>query len=198
MEIDNVFDQIRPEFFFMVSGKTYAHLCSPIGPGTYRLRTPFNYLFRILFDCEVISEFDDNVYMPWGTVRNQKNKVYDLSKFYLLKVRPKSNIGVENKETFQPNQLLHFVRVLSTGKDMDKFMATIEKDVPGAGHDIIRDHDLSPMTEMHDITMEQIVPLFELLTRQKNFNLSGFITSAQLHEQENWSSEVDENTKRRR
>ena len=189
MEVDNVFHQIRPEFFFMVSAKTYAHLCSPIGPGTYRLRKPNNYLFRILFDCEVISEFDDNIYMPWGTVRKQKNKLYDLSKFYLLKVRPKINIGVEDKETFQPNQLSHFVRILSTGKKIRKVIPTIEKYVPGAGYAMIRDHELSPMTEVNDIKVEQIMPLFYSLSRQKNFNLSGFITSAQLHEHENWSSE---------
>ena len=41
----------------------------------------------------------------------------------------------------------------------------------------------------NDIKVEQIMPLFYSLSRQKNFNLSGFITSAQLHEHENWSSE---------
>ena len=49
------------------------------------------------------------------------------------------------------------------------------------------------MTEMKDIKVEQIMPLFNILTSQKNFSASGFVTSAQLHKEDKektiWSSE---------
>ena len=64
MEVDNFFYRVRPEFFLVVNAKTYAHLSHDVGTGNYRLRRPYNYLFKILFDCELISEFDDTIYMP--------------------------------------------------------------------------------------------------------------------------------------
>ena len=52
---------------------------------------------------------------------------------------------------------------------------------------------VSVMTEMKDIKVEQIMPLFNILTSQKNFSASGFVTSAQLHKEDKektiWSSE---------
>ena len=58
---------------------------------------------------------------------------------------------------------------------------------------MIKDTGVSINTEMGDIKVEQIMPLFNSLTSQKNFSASGFVTSAQLHKEEKekriWSSE---------
>ena len=89
MEVDNFFDHIRPEFFLMVNAKTYGHLSVDVGPGNYRLRQPYNYLFKILFDCELISEFDEAIYMP-SKPRGKKTK-------YLG--RPKKGLGKKTKES---------------------------------------------------------------------------------------------------
>ena len=115
MEVDNFFDHIRPEFFLMVNAKTYGHLSVDVGPGNYRLRQPYNYLFKILFDCELISEFDEAIYMP-SKPRGKKTRYYDMSKFYLIKVRPKTNCDIQNRDNFQPHLLYHFVELLSVGK----------------------------------------------------------------------------------
>ena len=72
MEVDNFFYHVRPEFFLMVNAKTYAHLSHDVGSGNYRLRRPYNYLFKILFDCELISEFDDTIYMPSKPVKKTR------------------------------------------------------------------------------------------------------------------------------
>ena len=60
---------------------------------------------------------------------------------------------------------------------------TIEKLTPGVGYDFILYHGLSVMTEKRDITLDQIMPLFNSLTSQENFSRSGFITSAELHKE---------------
>ena len=48
-------------------------------------------------------------------------------------------------------------------------------------------------TELGNIKVEQIIPLFNILASQKNFSASGFVASAQLHKEEKeksvWSSE---------
>ena len=55
---------------------------------------------------------------------------------------------------------------------------------------MIKDHGLSVTTEMKDIRIEQIMPLFHCLINQKSFSTSGFTASAQLRkenkEKENW------------
>ena len=49
------------------------------------------------------------------------------------------------------------------------------------------------MTQMGDIKVEHIIPLFNSLTSQKNFSASGFVASAQLHKEDKeksiWSTE---------
>lgn len=193
MEVDNVFVQGRPEFFLMVSGRTYAMLCGTLGPRNYRLRKPYNYLFKILFDCEFLVEYNENIYMPNGT--GKPTKLYDMSKFYLLKVRPKLDIGIEDLENFQPDLLFHFVEMICSGDFHTKFIPVIEGQLPGVGFDMIKDHGLSVTTEMKDIKVEQIMPLFHCIISQKNFSTSGFIASAQLRkkniEKEKWDEDSE-------
>lgn len=123
MEVDNVFDHSRPEFFFMVSGRTYTMLCGTLGPGNYRLRQTYNYLFKILFDCECLGEYNENIYMPNGT--GKKTKLYDMSKFYLLKVRPKLDIGIDHPDNFRPDLFLHFVETICSGKFMNFWLQKV-------------------------------------------------------------------------
>ena len=82
---------------------------------------------------------------------------------------------------------------LIAGKYTTKFIEAIEKLTPGAGFDFIKYTGLSVNTQMGDIKVEQIMPLFNILTSQKNFLASGFVTSAQLHKEDKersvWSSE---------
>jgi len=191
MEVDNFFYHARPEFFLMVNAKTYAHLSHDVSTGNYRFRRPYNYLFKILFDCELISEFDDTIYIPSKPAK--KNRFYDMSKFYLIKVRPKVESGIQDRRNFQPHLLFHFAEMLCTGKYNTKFIEAIEKLTPGAGYDLIKDTGITVMTPMGDVKVENIMPLFNSLTSQKNFSASGFVTSAQLHKEEKeksiWSTE---------
>ena len=82
---------------------------------------------------------------------------------------------------------------LITGKYNTKFIEAIEKLTPGAGYDLIKDTGITVMTPMGDVKVENIMPLFNSLTSQKNFSASGFVTSAQLHKEEKeksiWSTE---------
>ena len=82
---------------------------------------------------------------------------------------------------------------LITGKYKTKFIEAIEKLTPGAGFDLIKYNGISVNTQLGEIKVEQIMPLFNILASQKNFSASGFVTSAQLHKEEKeksvWSSE---------
>ena len=77
-----------------------------------------------------------------------------------------------------------------SGYFKSKFIPIIEQQLPGVGFDMIKDHGLSVTTEMKDIRIEQIMPLFHCLITQKSFSTSGFTASAQLRkenkEKENW------------
>ena len=116
-----------------------------------------------------------------------------MTKFYLIKVRPKVESGIQDRRNFQPHLLFHFAEMLCTGKYKTKFIEAIEKLIPGAGFDLIKYTGVSVNTEMGSIKVEQIMPLFNILTSQKNFSASGFVASAQLHKEEKeksvWSSE---------
>ena len=82
---------------------------------------------------------------------------------------------------------------LITGRYKTKFIEAIEKLTPGARFDLIKFNGVSVNTELGNIKVEQIIPLFNILASQKNFSASGFVTSAQLHKEEKeksvWSSE---------
>ena len=86
-----------------------------------------------------------------------------------------------------------FYDFLITGKYKTKFIEAIEKLTPGVGFDLIKYNGISVNTQLGEIKVEQIMPLFNILASQKNFSASGFVTSAQLHKEEKeksvWSSE---------
>lgn len=185
---NHMFDNQRPEFYMLVSKRTFAHLTFDLnatGNGSLR-RAKFNHIFRALFDLQPIETYPMRAFLPWHRLSLPKHpsgsilgKTYDdqADSLFLVKVRPKLDVGF-GKE-FNPYHFLYMV-VIITRAGNNKLIETLESLLPDIGYDLIIKGGYKMKSTMKDVYPQDIVPLFNLLQSQKNYVNSGFTTAADL------------------
>jgi hypothetical protein len=179
------FYQCRPEFFFLVSPRTMFHLTAKPEKGRHQLYSSLNVLFQILFESKVISHVPKKSFTPWRPIRHRLSKMrisqdyYDLKdSFVLMHVRPRLDIGLQSKNTFNAHEFEYFIKMLFRGNT--RLIPLVEKWVPDSGFDFVKS-GVQMNAQTKDIWPNEVVPLFNILLAQKYYSLSSFVTSAQLH-----------------
>ena len=185
---NHMFDNQRPEFYMLVSKRTFAHLTFDLnatGNGNLR-RAKFNHIFRALFDLQPIETFPMKAFLPWHRLSVPKHmsgsnlgKIYDeqADTLFLVKVRPKLVVGFEKE--FNPYHFLYMIIILSRAGN-NKLIPNFESLLPDIGYDLIIKGGYKMKSTMKDVHPEHLVPLFNLLQSQKNYKNSGFTTAADL------------------
>ncbi len=182
LPMTGVFDNCRPEFFFIVSSKTKHHLTvtREEDPKGHRLRHS-NILFQILFDYDVCLELPLESFFPWKMTR-WSVKEFNEPLMYLIRVRPKADVGLgvgDDLDSFRSHHLQHFLAVIYQKKS-ERFIPLIEQCVPGSGFDCIKKAGATMYLRTGDILPAEAVKYFNILRSHKFYNLSSFVTSADL------------------
>ncbi len=179
----------RPEFFLVVSPRTYVHLTSNSESMTMAFR-PQNILFQLIFDHEKIMELPRSSFFPWRkprllkAVTDSKRKEIYLSSlyksfddtFFLLKVRPKTHLGLCDKATL--DHLEFFVNIVFRNKKA-RLIPLLENWQPGIGIDLIR-AGYNVYYPTGKIAIDQIVQLLNMLVEHRNSKGSSFSTQMEL------------------
>ena len=188
---DTLFYKIRPEFFLLVNAKDCAHALNKVEKFQFRYRQTYNYIIQSLFDIKVLEAYETKSLLPWHN--SKPSKLYDFSKIHLLKLRPKKNIPIDNFDLFKPEWLIHLAETITTLPHHSRFLPIIDKLVPYVGHDLIKDADFSVMTTLGDVKPNMLLPIYNIMVKQKDFKVSPFITSAQLSKKSREESDIENN-----
>ena len=185
---ETLFKNIRPEFFLLVNAKSRTFLLSEIKKNSFRLRQWNNYIFRCLFDRQEIMECSAEAFMPWE--RAKKSHLYDHKKLHLIKIRPKLDIGLENPSEFKASDFIHLAEIVTSGGNKERFLPNIDKYVPKVGHDLIKDAGFSVMTKNGEVLPKHLVPIYNIVVKQKTFDSSAFIPSSELHKNSRYENVI--------
>ena len=145
----------RPEFFFIVSHRTYSHMnchlkdagkrptpktvTAGFSPGETRWR-PFDRLFRITFDSMLVDKLPLSSFFPWKeSKRRQKVQRPDEEFLYLVKMRPKADDGISANATLVELSFYCDMLYRNAGAtNATRVIPLAEKWLPGVGADMVR------------------------------------------------------------
>lgn len=171
--VANPFSECRPEFYFVVDHQTYCHLCLDQHVNIKRLNY-LDLLFKTVFESQLLHVCDRAAYLP-KMIRS------DHEHMYLLKIRQKKDHGLDNLATFKHYEFAHFLELMC--KPRAAFLIEeLEKLLPGIGEDLILSRGFPVNMALKDVKLEDYVPIFNVMRRQANYDMSGFATSAQIQE----------------
>ena len=166
------------------------HLTCDYEHGLMKTRGPVNLLFRTMFDCQVVEKFPVEAFMPWMQIENylkdppdrKLSALYQEKSgyFYLLKIRPKLDIGLENRQDCEEHRFFHFLELVCSGSKNDIFIPQVEKLLPGIGYNLIRYGGLKYATKTKYIKVDELVRIFNILAKHEHFQTGAFTTSAKL------------------
>ena len=181
------FSRGRPEFFFVVSGRTWNHLNTNKKNRVTYLH--HNILFQILFDYETVMELPRASFVPWkklaSNAKTGKRKIYAESDdyFYLMKIRPKKDIGLSEKA--KPEYLDFFVFNVYRNK-VNRLIPMLEQWVPGSGLDFVKKgHKLHERAS--DLPLSRTVECLNLLAEREDFANSGFVSQCEIYQKSKFS-----------
>ena len=184
------FENQRPELFALVSKRTCTQLTIDFhGKSCGHIRLgAFNHIFRTLFDTEIIEKYPIKAFLPWRTIPNKDYgsrkilaKLYEEDKncLFLLKIRPKLNVGFEDK--FNHYHYIYLIDLICREGHKTPIIAKLEPLLPEVGFDLILHCGYTLKTTTGDIYPEDSVKLFNFMLKQKNYDTSGFVTAAELY-----------------
>ena len=154
-------------------------------------------MFNVLFDCELIKTFPRKSWIPWTrhkrdtTIASLGNVYKELGdNRYLIKVRPKVDVGMAdckhlmNHSNYtscgrQPpsHWLLYFLFEITFNGNV-RFLPLLDKWHPRAAVECVW-KGLVPVYMLNkDITVDEIIPIFNSLLHQKDIMLSNFVVMA--------------------
>ncbi|XP_040571883.1 uncharacterized protein mtTFB2 isoform X2 [Lepeophtheirus salmonis] len=184
--VTNLYNFGRPEFFFLISHRTLAHITSK--PGQYMMRNTSNVLSQLLFEIEVVSTYPREAFLPWKNHFNKKTPTYEKlfpeleSQFYLIRLTPRDKLyNIES-----PSNISYFPFFLRAilGKRRHKVYELIETFIPNIS-DFLQEHSgicYNKITGL--LTNDEIVKLFNLIVQHPNFHGSTFRGAALHYEEE--------------
>lgn len=198
----------RPEFFFIISPKTWAHLslgtCYEQSPNKH-LTTAKNILFNLLFEYTLLEPIPRKSLVPWAKKpkdKQSKRKQLKITQtinqdgnMYLIKTRPKPDIGIINYHNFgdtSPNEdvqhppahwLEYFVHAITVESANNRFLPLLDKWHPSAALYCVRKGIVPIYMTLEDFFVstkveEKIIPIFNSLLAQKNLPISSFVAMA--------------------
>ena len=183
------FENQRPELYALVSKRTLTQLTVDFrakASGHVKL-SAYNHIFRTLFDTEIIDKYPLRAFLPWSQIVAkdygnridlEKNYSEDFDSLFLLKIRPKSDVGFETK--FHHVHYLYLIELISREGAKTPIIPKLELLLPDVGFDMILHAGYTLDTKTGDIYPEDSVKLFNLMLKQKNYETSGFVTAAEL------------------
>ena len=195
----------RPEFFFVVTPKTWTHLtlgtCYEKTP-LNRYSTSLNVLFNLLFKYELIETISKKSFIPWPKKPKEKTAATHIGRqinadenMYLIKARPKTDVGIinelhfcdasmkQNSPDFPPHWLEYFVHAITVETASNRFLPILDKWHPSAALHCVRKGLVPVYMTLADFfesprVEEKIIPVFNSLLAQKNLHLSSFVAMA--------------------
>ena len=188
----------RPEFFFVLTARTWSHLTLGTAFDQYiatKLVLTKNVLFNLLFDYTLVEVLPRNAFIPWSKKKkiNEGKVIYGFTRkieemngnLYLIKARPKVDLGIidyyniENQKSCPPAHFFeYFVNTICQAKMETRFLPLLDKWHPSAALHCVRKGIVPVYMKMGDFfkskDLENIIPVFNSLLRQKNLALSNF------------------------
>ena len=163
-----------------MTDKTFQCLCGIIDKYPFMRRKIWgSVLFQILFESELLGQYHYQDFMPWKLPPASKS--YDYTQFFLVKVRPKKDFGLEDKKNFNAELFSSFCKLAFLGDAKNDFIAKIETFMPGIGFDFIKDGGASMADKRMDIPIKDYVKFYNIAARKPNFYVSTFAISAQVN-----------------
>ena len=209
--ISNDMSRGRPEFFFVVTPRTLNHLTM----GTYHEKTPVkrltshrNVLFNLIFEYKVIQEIPRKSFFPWPKAKKKPKIIVSKNielinsddNMYLIKARPKTDIGIVNNFNFldksttedvpgPPSHWLeYFVHAITVESTTKRFLPLLDKWHPSAALNCVRKGLVPVYMTFGDFydsieVSEKIIQIFNTLLAQENLPLSTFVAMANEYKQ---------------
>ena len=220
---DNPFGEFyssRPEFFLIVTARTYFHLCCGINDAepskirlsedemrlknkrvvmTPKLSTYFNVLFQVLFDFCLVDIVSRKSYFPWKPYkRNTKTpRISDkvgADKFYEENHEKLMMVYVRPKkpEDLEIGNPVYFEHFLTRIlKTKDRRIVEVFEEWSSGWGFVVVEAGFSIFDKVLDLDLEDILQLFNLLTSIPNFHQSNFVAEATVTYKENHEREAD-------
>ena len=191
----------RPEFFFIITPKTWAALtlgkCLQ-NERVKRLQTPKNILFNLLFEYKLLDVLPRKSFIPWpkkgkekeSKAREHTKEIQRLEEnLYFIKARPKVDLGIvynssDEKIAYPPAHWLeYFVHAICRDKIDARFLPILDKWHPSAALHCVRKGLVPVYMQLGDFltspdVAEKIIPVFNSLLLQKNIHLANFAVMA--------------------
>lgn len=202
-DIFSEFSVTRPEFFFLVSMRTWMHMTCGLGyedtiedddtescPPPAKLMLPLNVLFQMLFEYSYVDVIPRKAYIPWKkyTYHNKVKRITEqrfLDNFYesekdtlvLVHSRPRVN-SISKEHCFN---LEYFLTIVLKNK-ATFLVPMFEKWLEGSGLDVI-EAGYNVLTEIGDLNISDISELFYILMEHPELKNSNFLTEVSIWKQ---------------
>jgi len=200
----------RPEFFLIVTARTYLHMtCGAadfqlpdenpdfsddlsVGPRLKKLMLPYNVLFQILFKQRLVQVLPRRSFFPWKsykpfyrtarlTDKKTTEAVYQANHDNLMLVQIRPRTNFPIKHC-TPSQLQYFLVTILKNKSRN-VVTLFEKWFPDSrcGADVVlAGYDI--FTEVGELDVPDLINLLNLICSREDFGTSNFVDEAEIHD----------------
>ena len=210
----------RPEFFFIMPSRTFFHICMGLSdPDPCRekisedemkfkldgviKRDTFNLynnvMFQTFFDFCLVEVLPRSAYFPWKQssssvetrplAKKKFDRIYqeNINNLMMVYARPKK---LEDISVDSPKYFSHFLFHLM--KNKNKFVIVLMEQW-GSGWGLLAiDLGYTVLTMVKDLSVEEMITLYQLMIQLPNFHQSNFVSEAEFHDELALEEDVDE------